>query len=603
MSHECPVRVVLGQIKTRKGDIEANVVRIRQALTTDADVTVFPEAALTGYFVEGAAPELAFTRSSLVRTLGPPPPDCGSDVILGFYERDDYGVYNSVAYLSPGTGSVHGYEILALHRKVCLATFGLFQEARFVQPGRDVRAFDTRFGRLGMLVCEDMVHSLSATALALDGARTIFCACASPARNFRAGSDLPDNLVEWDRIAARSAHEHGVFVFLSQMVGSEGGRLFAGGSTAWGPSGALLARAPLFQEESLMVEMYPGDVARVRGTQPRIADLRTALPDLRRSLDHACGHEVVAPAVARPDGSGFTADGYESKRKAPVGGDEASGCSSPVSGDALAIRPELVEAALLEFIRDEVVRRRGFSNVVLGISGGVDSAVALHLSVRALGPDHVFAFRLPHATSSPESLTDAARVAEATGVRMRTIDITDAVEVYVGSHEPDASPLRRGNVAARVRSTILFDQAAKLSALPLGTGNKSERLFGYYTWHADDSPPINPIGDLFKTQVLAMARHLGIPDEIIDKPPSADLVRGVDDEDELGISYQRADPILHWITQGHGPGSLVRSGFCAGDVDIVWQRVSSTHWKRQLPTVALLSDSGIGAWYLRPVDF
>ena len=123
-------------------------------------------------------------------------------------------------------------------------------------------------------------------------------------------------------------------------------------------------------------------------------------------------------------------------------------------------------------------------------------------------------------------------------------------------HEADLSPLRRGNLAARLRSVILFDQSAKFGALPLGTGNKSERLLGYYTWHADDSPPINPLGDLFKTQVWDLARHLGVPDVIIDKPASADLVRGVHDEDELGISYHRADPILHWLLNGYSADEL-----------------------------------------------
>ena len=158
-------------------------------------------------------------------------------------------------------------------------------------------------------------------------------------------------------------------------------------------------------------------------------------------------------------------------------------------------------------------------------------------------------------------------------------------------------------LAARLRSVILFDQSAKLGALPLGTGNKSERLLGYYTWHADDSPPINPLGDLFKTQVWDLARHLGVPDVIIDKPASADLVRGVHDEDELGISYHKADPILHWLLSGYTADELKRDGFPESDVDCVWSRLSATHWKRELPTVAMLSSTAIGEFYLRPVDY
>ena len=156
---------------------------------------------------------------------------------------------------------------------------------------------------------------------------------------------------------------------------------------------------------------------------------------------------------------------------------------------------------------------------------------------------------------------------------------------------------------ARLRAVILFDQSASLGALPLGTGNKSERLLGYFTWHADDSPPINPLGDLFKTQVWALARHLDVPSEIIEKPATADLVRGVNDEDELGISYHDADPILYWLTLGYQANELHQMGFEKTAIETVQRRLDSTHWKRELPTVAVLSSSAIGEFYLRPVDY
>jgi NAD+ synthase len=274
---------------------------------------------------------------------------------------------------------------------------------------------------------------------------------------------------------------------------------------------------------------------------------------------------------------------------------EGSGC--------LDIDPELVERALVRFIRDEVVVRRGFERVVVGVSGGVDSAVSLALACRALGPENVHGFRLPYRTSSTESLDHARLILEHTGAREHTIEISGMVDAYVEAFEPDVSPQRKGNLMARTRAVILFDQSAKLQALPLGTGNKSERLLGYYTWHADDSPPINPLGDLFKTQVWALARHLGVPDEIVDKPATADLIQGVSDEDELGISYPEADPVLHWLVQGYHASDLVRSGFDPDRVALVEGRLNATHWKRELPTVALLSSSAIGEFYLRPVDY
>jgi NAD+ synthetase len=158
-------------------------------------------------------------------------------------------------------------------------------------------------------------------------------------------------------------------------------------------------------------------------------------------------------------------------------------------------------------------------------------------------------------------------------------------------------------VMSRERMIVLFDLSAKHNALPLGTSNKSERLLGYFTWHADDSPPINPLGDLFKTQVWTLARHLGIPEEIVSKPASADLIEGQTDELDFGISYARADQILNWLISGYTPADVQAHGFTAEEVRLVYDRLSKTHWKRKLPTVAMVSHSAIGETYLRPVDY
>jgi len=210
---------------------------------------------------------------------------------------------------------------------------------------------------------------------------------------------------------------------------------------------------------------------------------------------------------------------------------------------------------------------------------------------------------MPYKISSQESVDHANLVVEDLGIQARTIEITPMVDGYLGNHEPDISPSRLGNVCARTRMIVIFDQSAKVGGLPIGTGNKSERLFGYYTWHADDSPPINPIGDLFKSQVWELAKELGVPKEIIHKPASADLIKGQTDESDFGITYEKADRILHFMTQGYTKQKLVEMGFEASEVELVWKRVDSTHWKRRLPTVAMLSSTAIGEYYLRPVDF
>ena len=257
---------------------------------------------------------------------------------------------------------------------------------------------------------------------------------------------------------------------------------------------------------------------------------------------------------------------------------------------------------LTAFLRDELILRRHIGRAVVGLSGGVDSAVTAFLCARALGPDHVHAFRLPYVTSSPASLEDARLVIDALGIHSRTIEITAAVDGYL-QFEPEADARRRGNVMARVRMAVLFDQSAKLDALPIGTGNKTERLLGYFTWHADDTPPLNPLGDLFKTQVWALAAYLGVPQRLIDKAPTADLEAKQTDEADLGISYARADAILAQLLLGYSDAQLIERGFAPADVALVRRRVDGTHWKRHLPTTAMLSGTAINEFYLRPVDF
>ena len=595
-----PLRVALVQFKPTKADVAGNVQAVCDIVGAHADQTdliVFPETALSGYFLEGGVAEAALTVEQLIDMLGPPPAG-GPDVVIGFYERWRRRLHNSAVYLGAEEGA---WAVRHVHRKMFLPTYGVFDEARFVETGAELRAFDTRFGRVGMVICEEMWHSLPATILALGGAELLVVVSASPARDFTAGSGgCPANLERWEQIALGAAREHGVFVVVAQLVGSEGGKLFPGGSIACGPDGGVLARGPLLDEAITIASLDASSIDRARVVSPLLSDLEQMLPHLQRSLD-ATRPGVMALDVT--DDSAAEGDPAQPISalvgRGPIPTDDAA-LKNPAE---LELDLELVERTLVEFIREEVRRRRRFERVVVGVSGGVDSAVSLYLACRALGAENVHGFRLPYRTSSDESLEHAAMVLDATGTEARTIEISDPIDRYVEQYEPDISPLRKGNLMARLRAVILFDQSARLSALPLGTGNKSERLLGYFTWHADDSPPINPLGDLFKTQVWALARHLGVPDVIIEKPATADLVKGVTDEDEIGVSYHDADPILNAMVRGYGPEELLRVGFDAEAVEVVWRRLQSTHWKRELPTVAVLSSSAIGEFYLRPVDY
>ena len=492
-----------------------------------------------------------------------------------------------------------------MHRKVFLPTYGLFDEERFVERGREIRAFDTPWGRAAILVCEDVWHSLTGTIAALDGAQLIIVPTAAPARGaWPKPDDVPGpaSVSRWERLARDMADEHGVYVALVPLVGSEGGKQFSGSALLASPKGEVCARGPLWDEALVIVTLDLNDVTRARADMPLIADLETMLPHLRDALAKV---EAGAPYLLSYDGMEQTASTRDSPtlRVTTSAGPAVTvvhqaARSGPPS---LLLDTTLVESWLIRFLRDEM-RRRGFERAVVGVSGGVDSAVTAYLATRALGAENVQGVCMPYRSSNPESLSHGQLVLDALGISGRTLDISAAVDGYL-ANEPEADAARCGNVMARVRMITLFDLSAKLHAIPLGTGNKTERLFGYFTWHADDSPPINPLGDLFKTQVWDLARHLGVPEVIVGKAPSADLVVGQTDEGDFGISYAKADELLNWMLSGYSEADLIARGFDAAEVALVRKRLSSTHWKRRLPTVAMISSSTIGESYLRPVDY
>ena len=610
------VTLALAQFQPRKGDYAGNLLRIGEFLAQASvleprpQLVCFPETALSGYFLEGGVREHAVTAGQLAadlhRTYGGAPP---MDVCVGFYEVWRNKLYNSAMYVSLG-------ETIPLvrhvHRKVFLPTYGMFDEERFVERGREIRAFDTPWGRVAMLVCEDVWHSMTGTIAALDGAQLIIVPTAPPARGVWPKPDDvpgPASVSRWERLARDMADEHGLYVALIHLVGSEGGKVFPGSAMLAGPKGEVRTRGPLWEEALVVAQIDLDDVTRARADMPLIADLETMVPHLRDALakvdagsPYLLSYDGMAESAATPS----DASPSSPARRGPASKTPASAITvvrnaSSGGPPTLEIDAALAERWLVHFLRDEM-QRRGFERAVVGVSGGVDSAVTAYLAARALGAQHVIGVRLPYRTSSAESLAHAQLVIDALGIESRTLDISAAVDGYLSS-EPDADAARQGNVMARTRMIALFDLSAKHRAIPLGTGNKTERLFGYFTWHADDSPPINPLGDLFKTQVWALARHLGVPDIIVGKAPSADLVVGQTDEGDFGISYAKADELLNWMLNGYSEPDLIARGFDAADVALVRKRLSSTHWKRRLPTVAMMSSSTIGESYLRPVDF
>ena len=597
------LRLAIAQMRPRKGAYDENLCRLGAifrevaAWSEPPELLVAPETALTGYFLEGGVRDLALPAEQLFDDLSRQHADARApplDVALGFYEIHRNRLYNSGLYATlggPDAGIRH------VHRKVFLPTYGVFDEERFVEAGRSVQAFDTGWGRAAILICEDAWHSFTPMLAALGGAQLIIIPSASPARGVVTTDDTagrPTSLARWERIVQDIAGEHGVFVVLAQLVGFEGGKAFPGGSIVSSPRGDIIASGPIFEEAVIPATLDFEEITRARADLPLLADLEMRLPHLLGSL-HA------ARKSDGGDGDGGTT--HHPAKARPLANPAAMRARANVAGDPLAIDADLTRRWLVEFIRDEVRRRRGFDKVVIGLSGGVDSSLVAFLAAEALGSEHVLGVRMPYRTSSPESLSHAQLVIDALGIQSVTVDISAAVDSLAAEIGGKPDPGRLGNIMARMRMITLFDLSAAHRALPLGTGNKTERLLGYFTWHADDSPPVNPIGDLFKTQVWVLARHLGVPDVIVSKPASADLIEGQTDEGDFGISYPRADAILHWILLGYRDAEIATLGFTATDTALVRKRLDSTHWKRRLPTVAMLSDTAIGEYYLRPVDY
>lgn len=260
----------------------------------------------------------------------------------------------------------------------------------------------------------------------------------------------------------------------------------------------------------------------------------------------------------------------------------------------LAIDPELVRKILVGFIREEL-GKAGFKRAVIGLSGGIDSSTTCFLAAEALGPENVLALRMPYRTSSRDSLEDAQLVVDMLGVHSDTVDITPMVEPLF-ERFPDMDQRRRGNAMARMRMIVLYDRSEAWKGLVIGTGNKTEGLLGYTTLYGDSACAINPIGDLYKTQVRQLAAALGVPERIRLKPPTADLWVGQTDEGEMGFTYADVDQVLYLLFDARYSmeETVAVSGFPRSFVEEVWRRVQRAQYKRQPPIIAKLSTRTIG---------
>jgi NAD+ synthase len=265
--------------------------------------------------------------------------------------------------------------------------------------------------------------------------------------------------------------------------------------------------------------------------------------------------------------------------------------------NALDINTTLARRLLVNFLREEITRV-GMQRAVVGLSGGIDSALSCFLAAEALGPENVLAVRMPYRTSSQESLDHAQLVIDQLGVQALTVEITDLADGLIRQF-PDMNNLRKGNIMARSRMIVLYDQSVQFGGLVVGTGNKTEIMLGYSTLYGDSAHALNPIGDLYKTQIRQLSAAVGVPTPILDKAPSADLWPGQTDEAEMGLTYERADQLLYLLVdQRYKPEECVEAGFDPDFVKLVVERVRRNHFKRLMPLVAKVSSRTVGYDFL-----
>jgi NAD+ synthase len=273
-----------------------------------------------------------------------------------------------------------------------------------------------------------------------------------------------------------------------------------------------------------------------------------------------------------------------------------------IAADSLNIDAEVARRILVSFLHDEICRT-GLSRAVVAVSGGIDSALSCTLAAQALGPQNVLALRLPYATSSRDSLADAQLVIDQTGVQSETFEITDMVRPLLAGI-PASQQKRAGNVMARARMIVLYDRSAAFNGLVVGTGNKTEILLGYSTLYGDSASALNPLGDLYKTQLRQLARHMRLPAPVLEKAPSADLWVGQTDEGELGFTYERVDQLLYMLVDLRcRPEECLEAGFEPQFVQQVIAQVRRNQFKRMLPIIAKLSNRTVGYDFLYMRDW
>jgi NAD+ synthase (glutamine-hydrolysing) len=547
------VRVALAQLNTVVGDIEHNAALIRGALgdaaRAGADVTLVPELAVTGYPPEDLLLRPAFAAAARAAVDRLAPEVTHGVAIVGFPEWNA-DCHNAAAVLAQG-------RVQAVYRKRFLPNYGVFDEARYFRAGEAPLVIEALGVRIGIAICEDIWYP-TPVASDLAAARVDLICCISASPYHRGKGDRREQM-----LATRADDCAAALAFCNQ-VGGQDELVFDGRSALFDAAGELVARAPQFDEHLLVADFDPVLSKRRRLREP-----------LSRRLPGAPAQQEIALAVGAP---------------APPGHDR------PGQPAALRDEPE-VWGALRVGIRD-YVGKNAFPGVIIGLSGGIDSALTAALAADALGPERVIGVALPSVHSAPESLAGASALAASLGIRLLEVPILGVVRAFeealaapLAGHPPD---ITEENLQARARGTLLMALSNKLGSLVLATGNKSEISVGYSTLYGDMVGGFAPLRDLYKTWVYRLAdwrnRSEGrevIPERTIRRPPTAELRPGQLDTDSLP-PYELLDAILEgYVERGLEPAELVAQGYADQVVSDVVRMVDRAEYKRRQGPVGI----------------
>jgi NAD+ synthase (glutamine-hydrolysing) len=558
------MRLALAQINTTVGDLEGNRERILrgidEAKAARADLVLFPELAVTGYPPEDLLLRPGFIRAAEESLRELARDARGITVLVGFphFDRD---LYNACAVCAGG-------EVKAIYRKRFLPNYGVFDEDRYFAPARDLLLLQHGETLIGPTVCEDLWQpGPPATDLALAGAQLLTNISASP---FHLCRDR-----EREEMFATRARDNACFIAFCNAVGGQDELIFDGHSLVLDEEGHVLARAPGFEEALLVVDVDPADAVgrRLRDVRRRaLARERAALP------------EATVVAIGGPRGA-----------------------AEPVAAEVAQRLDELEQMRLaLELGLRDYVDKNGFSEVVIGVSGGIDSAVTATLAAEALGPERVHCVSMPSRYSATETRGDAQRLAENLGMDFRELPINDVVTAaetaLAGSFAGREPDLTEENLQARIRGVLLMALSNKFGWLVVATGNKSELSVGYATLYGDMAGGFALLKDVFKTDVFRLARYLNeragkelIPATIIERAPSAELRENQLDEDSLP-PYPALDRVLEaYVEQDRSREELSQDGFDADVVERALALIDRAEYKRrQAPPGVRLTPKAFG---------